>query len=142
MGDHVRCHILATEPHTLEVNVDHRVPLILGHLLHACIAGNTGVIYQNINATAPLVGAAHGHFNRLGTARVEENSPSLTIRLLDLGCYGLSRTHVNISDHDPRTLTGKGKGGLPTNSLSPTSDNRNFVHETHNRLLLYEYEIK
>ena len=62
--DHVRDHAPRDEPRALEVDVEHRVPLVLGQLVRQPVGADAGVVEQHVDAAEALDrrvdGGAHG----------------------------------------------------------------------------------
>jgi hypothetical protein len=53
-GDHVRDHAAGDDPRALEVDVDHRVPLVLAELVREAVGADAGVVEQQVDPPEAL----------------------------------------------------------------------------------------
>ena len=59
-GHHVRDHPPGHEPRPLQIDVEHRIPGVLGQLVCPSIGTDTGVIEENVDPPEPLVRGRDG----------------------------------------------------------------------------------
>ena len=62
--DHVRDHVAPDDPRALEVDVDHRVPLGLAHLVGEPVGADAGVVEQQVDAAEALDRRGDGGLDR------------------------------------------------------------------------------
>ena len=102
LPDHLRDDPPCDQPRALQVDVQHRVPLVLGQLVRAPVCTDAGVVEQDVDAPE----LRHGRVNRSRDRRVVPNitlkSDALRGRL---GAFALKAAEVVLgAEHVPGIL--------------------------------------
>jgi hypothetical protein len=86
-GDHVRDHVAADDEGALEVDVEHRVPLLLRQLMGEAVGADAGVVEEEVDAAEALDGLLDRSLDRRVVTDVghEREGADLVLQGLELG---------------------------------------------------------
>ena len=110
----------------LQVRVDDRVPVIVGHLVQQVVADDPRARHQHVDAAEFLDRAVDHRLHRLALGDVACDRQALD-RVRNLA----RRRLVHVRDHELRSLAGEQLGGGGADSAAASGDQRDAVLEPH-----------
>ena len=133
---HHRREGLRIVEHRAEVDLEHQVPVFHAHTEDELVAGDAGVVDQNVEA-AVVLGHPRGHFLRLGeirSVRSQEISPhALGAKFGEQGVALL--VGLQVGENDIGTLLGEEQGMAASDPARSAGDQGGFIlKEFHNTI--------
>ena len=130
-----RIELLGYEEHAVEVDVQHQIPLIVGHLVEHGIPGDAGVVDQNVHPAEGGDSGVHGGLDLLVLGHVALADQNVAA---DLGSGLLSQSLVVVEDgHAGGTLLDVALDNGGADALAAAGDDGVLaVQITHNKCLL------
>src|SRR6478735_6726872 len=124
-------HGLAHQEGALEVHPHDGVPVVLGQLEQQVVAGDAGVVHQDVDTPELVEHASHGCLDGGTVGDVARDADGLRLAT-EAGCGGARLALVEVEDRDRGALLGEPLGGAGADpARCPRDDCYPSVESTH-----------
>ena len=136
--DHDRDDPPSDQPGPLQVDVEHRIPGVLGQLVGQAVAADARVVEQDVDAAEPIGGGGDGRADGSIVADVGGERQAVDAQRTTLlgqglevvgrahGIAGISQRPRDIEGRDPDPLAGQRQGRRPPLPVRGAGDQRDL----------------
>ncbi|CAI8780951.1 hypothetical protein EMIT051CA3_11129 [Pseudomonas chlororaphis] len=128
---HAAQNALGQAIQTVQVGIDHVVPLVVFHAHHQVVTGNTGVVHQDRRRAELLLDAGQYGSNGLVAGDVELKAGALNAVFLQGGSNTLGTRSGSCGTHNDRAQATQFKRDGLANTAAGAGNQCNFTLQTH-----------